>query len=1054
MFQGAPASESPGLAPKPERAAPSTADQAHVFPSFTPDWNNLAVLHRNTLPPRAHFFLYDNPKDALSRDVSRSKSQLLSGEWLFHLSKSPFDGPVDFYQYTPPELASSPEWGPHKITVPGMWQLQGYGKGPQYLNYNYPFPVDPPRVPIDDNECGRYVTSFDLEKRNNGDQLRLRFEGVDSAFTVWVNHQEVGYSQGARNPSEFDITPFVRFGEPNYLHVQVYQRCDGSYIEDQDQWRMSGIFRDVWLHRFPAVHFEDVHVQTILDDDYKDAILQVDVQLNTRAEVTLTLLDADGTEIANAAKAANGSVKFDIPVQNPRKWTAETPYLYQLVLSMPGCALAERVGFRRVELIDGVFCVNGNPVKLRGVNRHEHHPRSGRAVPYEFLKADLIQMKRHNINGIRTSHYINDFRLYELADELGLWILDECDLECHGIGVIGGNSSKFPSDSPDWEEAYVDRARQMVMRDFNRPCIILWSLGNESGYGRNHAAMYKFIKSVDTSRLVHYEGDWNAQSADVVSRMYSSVNDVEWYAKERSWDKPFVLCEYVHAMGNGPGAIREYIDLFYKYPRLMGGFVWEWANHGLLTTTQDGRQYMAYGGDFGDDPNDYNFVMDGLCFSDHTPTPGLVEYKKAIEPVQTLGVEGDTVRVINRYDFLSLDHLAYRWWYISDDSDEVAGMGVMAIPKGIAPHTEALLTIPQLAQRAAADVHLNLQFVLAESTSWAPQGHVVATGQIQLTKPRSLQVLRTLNPAPAGPLKTELTRDRHLSITSVKGVTWIFDLALGALISWGRQDPNSSEPAENILTEPLLFDIYRSQTDNDRGCDFGRNWNWRRLHQAKPHAIQASWNRADDGTIQVAALTRIAPPVLNWALEVTTTYRFSADQVHIHAHAKPTGNEPPRAWGRFGLVTAIKGCERVRWFGRGPGESYRDKKMSQLVGRWELDAEQMGTDYEFPQENGNRTDVRWVEFLGKEKKPEEKRLLRARYGDFEGASFSVLPYSAKDLDESAHPYELHDRRRKADRVVHLDWMHHGLGTGSCGPETLPEYTLDAGKEYDVEVVLD
>lgn len=333
------------------------------------------------------------------------------------------------------------------------------------------------------------------------------------------------------------------------------------------------------MHKFPSTHFEDVHIQTLLDDDYRDASLRVEVKVNKLADVKLRLLDAQGNDLTSKSQRVEGSATFEIPVSDPHKWTAETPYLYQLLLEIPGCALAERVGFRRTELIDGVWSVNGQPVKLRGVNRHEHHPDRGRAVPHDFLRHDLHLMKRHNINAIRTSHYINDPRLYELADELGFWVLDECDLECHGLFVVGGDGTRFTSDNVEWEDAYIDRAHQMVMRDFNRPSVILWSLGNESGYGRNHDTMYRFIKSVDTSRLVHYEPDWNAQSADIVSRMYHSVGDVERYAKEREWDKPFVLCEYVHAMGNGPGAIKEYIDLFYKYPRLMGGFVWEWANH-------------------------------------------------------------------------------------------------------------------------------------------------------------------------------------------------------------------------------------------------------------------------------------------------------------------------------------------------------------------------------------------------------------------------------------------------------------------------------------------
>ncbi|KAK3292665.1 uncharacterized protein B0H64DRAFT_233898 [Chaetomium fimeti] len=1046
----------PPIADAPEPSRPDPPHAPHRTPASVPDWNNLKVIHKNTLPPRSQFFLYRNREDALSRDVARSKSQLLSGQWLFHLSKSPLDGLVDFHQHTPTDLESKHGWHGQTIRVPGMWQLQGYGKGPHYTNLNFPFPVDPPRVPIDDNECGRYATSFQLAPEDRDHQLRLRFEGVDSAFTLWVNHREVGYSQGSRNPSEFDITPFVRCPGTNSLHVEVYQRCNGSYIEDQDQWWLSGIFRDVWLHKFPPTHFEDIRVHTELSNDYQDGILYFDYKLNCQATVHVALLDADGTEISSQTKegegeaAASGTwVKSKIwPLKNVHRWTAETPYLYRLVLSTPDCAVAERVGFRQTELRDGVFCVNGTPIKLKGVNRHEHHPDHGRAVPYEFLKDDLHLMKQHNINAIRTSHYINDYRLYELTDELGFWVMDECDLECHGLFVVGGDGTAFTSDNPDWEEAYIDRARQMVTRDFNRPSVILWSLGNESSYGRNHAAMYKFIKSFDDSRLIHYEGDWNAQSADILSRMYFSIGDVESMAKAREWDKPLVLCEFVHAMGNGPGAIKEYIDLFYKYPRLMGGFVWEWANHGLRTKTRDGREYMGYGGDFGDEPNDYNFVMDGLCFSNHTPTPGLIEYKKAIEPVQILGVEdGNKVRIVNRYDFIDLSHLECWWWIVSDGVTDSFRPRRLEIPRCLSGH-HALLRIPGLEQSQPADSYLHVVFVESAIPSWSYTERIVAEGGIQLTKPASLQLLRDTTPRPTRPLEAEPTNN-VLSITSNHGQSWKFDLARGTLVSWQRLDPDSGNFSPNILTEPLCFDIYRAQTDNDRGCDFGRNWRDRCLHQAKHHLIQSSWHQRDDGVVEVIVNSRIAPPVLNWALEVTATYHFEEDHVYIRMRAKPTGNLLPRAWGRLGLVTALTGCTKVHWYGRGPGESYRDKKLSQQVGNWHMPADRTMTDYEFPQENGNRTDVRWVKFVTATR----SRLLRARYGDFEGASFSALPYTAEDLDAAQHPYELRERKRE-DLVVHLDWMHHGLGTGSCGPETLPEYTLDASKEYEFEVVLD
>ncbi|KAK4187203.1 glycoside hydrolase [Podospora australis] len=1024
MSQGEVTSDVPGVV----SSSDVKAGQAHVVPEDPDplaDWENLEVIHRNTLPPRAQFFLYDLERDARDRTVAASKSQLLSGDWLFNLSKAPAEGPIDFYERSFQDIVNDPDWT--IVVVPGMWQLQGHGKGPQ-----------------DDNECGRYLTEFQLDAHPD-EQIRLRFEGVDAAFKVWVNDTEVGYSQGSRNPSEFDISQFVRHGDSNVLAVEVYQRCNGSYIEDQDQWWLSGIFRDVWLHVFPPTHFEDVHIQTILDDKYEDATLHVDLKLNSVANVKLKLWDINGKLMAEKTKAGEGWIGFDMPVDNPAKWTAEDPLLYQLVLSMPGCHLSERVGFRRVELLDGVFCVNGQPVKLRGVNRHEHHPDSGRAVPYEYMQQDLMLMKQHNINAIRTSHYMNEYRFYELADELGFWILDECDLECHGLFEVGGNGVDFTTNNPRWKQAYLDRARHMVMRDYNRPCIVLWSLGNESGFGSNFAAMYDYIKSVDKSRLIHYEGDYEAESADIESKMYHSVEDMERYAKERSWNKPVVLCEYIHAMGNGPGAIKEYIELFYRYPRLMGGFCLgvgkscksfgHISSNGLRTKTKDGREYMGYGGDFADDPNDGNFVLDGLCFSNHTATPGLTEYKKAIEPVQALSLEdGSSVRIINRYDFKTLNHLKCSWYILDGRSSPVAS-GDAHIRQNLKPHSEALMHSPALARTFEQGSYLNLRFELLQRTSWAQHGHVVATGQFLLDRPPSLQQLHDLNiRANPAPVTARLMKPTVLLVEAASGIKWEFDLSTGDISSFKRPD----QPDTNILTQPLSFDIYRAQTDNDRGCDFGRNWDYRRLHQAKHHReTRVDWDE-EENSVWVKVLGRIAPPVLNWWLHVLVMYTFAADHVRIKVVAQPKGQLLPRAWGRFGLVTAVAGCDRQ-------------------FGRWDLSVDDLITDYEFPQENGNRTDVRFVEFKAKPSGEDEnrpaRRLLRAQFGDFEGASFSALPYSVKDLDKSKHPYELHERRRD-DTAVHLDWYHHGLGTGSCGPETLPQYTLDAQRLFNVEIMLD
>lgn len=647
-------------------------------------------------------------------------------------SRSPQAGPREFYRPGFDAAAA----GFSDITVPGMWQLQGHGRGPHYTNVNYPWPVDPPHVSAQDNECGRYLTVFAADADTlAGHQLRLRFEGVDSSFTIWLNGHDVGYSQGSRNPSEFDVTDRVLLGQDNVLAVEVYQRCDGSYLEDQDQWWLSGIFRDVYLHAFPVLGPLDLHVVARLDKECRDAVLEVRLCTGAPSAVELKLLNRQGGLVGTRTETIDGSGRLELDVAAPAKWTAETPHLYTLVLKFAdpdanggdggGCSLAQRVGFRRAGLVDGVFCVNGQPVKLRGVNRHEHHPDHGRAVPYDFMRRDLVLMKRCNVNALRTSHQINDARLYDVADELGLWVMNEADLECHGFGDVGGDPASYTSDNPIWREQYVDRARHMVARDRNHACVVMWSLGNEAFFGRNHQAMYDCIRSLDgDGRLVHYEPDSQALTVDIFSRMYPTIDSVvNDFTKARDWQKPLVLCEFLHAMGNSVGNAKEYIDVFYRHPRLMGGFVWEWANHvsataspsrpdprrpvltdiqGLRTRTRDGIEYMAYGGDFGDEPNDYNFVMDGLLWSEHGMAPSMAEYAKAIEPVQTIGRRGDKVTVVNRYDFLGIDHLEGSWALVADGGGVVC-TGLVAIPDG--EHPPPLVVMPADSARGGAHLH-------------------------------------------------------------------------------------------------------------------------------------------------------------------------------------------------------------------------------------------------------------------------------------------------------------------------------------------------------------
>ncbi|KAF7552912.1 hypothetical protein G7Z17_g3971 [Cylindrodendrum hubeiense] len=1017
------------------------AAQAQVYPPAVPDWQNLEVIHRNTLTPRPHFFVYDDESSALSRDSSRARVQCLSGTWKFHFSKTPLEGPADFFRQDYDVKVFD------DVQVPGMWQLQGYGKGPHYSNVEYPWPVDPPNVPQEDNECGRYLTKFHVTKAfAENSQLRLRFEGVDSAFTLWVNGKEVGYAQGSRNPSEWDITEFVNVDAENILAVEVYQWCNGSYIEDQDQWWMSGIFRDVFLHSFPKVHPRDFQVETTFDKDYQDAILKIKVEMSTDSPVEIKLLDG-GKEIAKASKdfKADKVDIFEIPVKSPNKWTAETPYLYELVINF-GSVISQRIGFKQTALVDGIFHVNGNPIKLRGANRHEHHPDTGRTVPLEFLKHDLLLMKSHNLNSVRMSHQINDFRLYDLADELGLWILDEADLECHGFELANGNDwASYISDNPDWEASYIDRAVQMVQRDKNHACVFMWSLGNEAFYGRNHQAMYDAIREIDTTRLIHYEGDQAAKTSDVYSRMYPQVETViemaEGVCAERN--KPLVLCEFIHAMGNGPGAIKEYVDAFYKYPRLMGGFIWEWCNHGLRTKTKDGEEFMAYGGDFGEIPNDYNFIMDGCVFSDHTPTPGLIEYAKAIEPVQTLALDGNKVTIINRYDFISLEHLVCSWEIVGDGV-KIPG-GEVSIPAGIKPHTEATLTIDNLDAAIPKDLsteaYLKISFRTREATAWAPANHQVAFGELQLTKPTSLATLLSAE-KPASSPKVEQPSRSTLSITSESGSSvWSFDLARGRLDSWKRA-------GKEQMSQPLEIDFYRALTDNDREIH-AKDWIAKRVHQLKHYTREVKWQQTDAG-VQVEVKARVAPPVLVWGVDVTWTFTISGETMALKIKGIPQGPNLPEFFPRLGVTIGLTDVAEVSWFGRGPGESYNDKKLSQTFGNWSSTVDDLFVDYEFPQDGGNRTDTRWVQFNSSG--ADSQRILRARFGDLEGASFTAMHYTGKDLDECTHPYLLHKRKRE-DTIVRLDWKHHGLGTGSCGPPTLAKYALKV-EEFEVEVLLD
>ncbi|KAF5265230.1 hypothetical protein FOXYS1_3961 [Fusarium oxysporum] len=1013
-----------------------------MFPRAQPDWSNLQVLHRNILPCRAHFFPYKTEQQALSFDRKQSEWQSLNGVWKFRHDASPFEAP-DWADQDPLTWAD--------IQVPGMWQLQGYSR-PLYTNVNYPFHVDPPHAPYL-NETGSYWRSFVTPTNWDDQQIRLRFEGVDSAFHVWINGSQVGYSQGSRNASEFDITDLLHTpGTQNTIAVRVYEFCDGSYIERQDQWLLSGIFRDVYLVAFAPDAIVDFTATPSIDESLTQASLQLQVTTQGRSDESMhaKLYAPDGTLVQEESFQPEASCNLSANSQPLQLWSAEQPVLYTLSLTFGGRTIAQRIGFRRVEMKDSNFLINGKPIIFYGVNRHDHHHLYGRAVPYEAMRADLHLMKKSNINSVRCSHQPNDPRFYELCDEIGLYVMAEADLEAHGFISIEklkvpdqdkltrteimikalALSAKWVSDNGDWEEAYLDRAVQLVDRFKNYPSIIMWSLGNEASYGRNHAAMYHWIKKHDPSRPVHYEGDREAETADLYSVMYTPPNDLKQLARRRP-DKPLITCEFAHAMGNGPGGLKDYVEAFRDEKLLQGGFVWEWCNHGLLRSDEQGRyHYYAYGGDFGDFPNDADFVMDGLTWSDHTENPGLTEYKKAIEPF-TVQQSGDKLLVQNHYDFLDLDRFSIVW-YISSESDDTQETD-WCLPS-VGPGQNVLVDWPALTP-SDKEEWLTVSFRLKEAMDWAPKNYEVAWAQVPVCPRRdwSLASIRTGEQliAREGGARLFLT-------TASQSSNFSFDLIRGHLVWSTNQGP--------VLKSGPELSLYKPITQNDKGAR-GNGGEWKRLfvQAAKMHVREASWKTLADGSVEITTHVVVAPPVLNWACKAIMTYTVTPFSVRIHVKGSFDGDHP-QVIPRVGLTMELPSdFDSATWFGRGPGESYRDKKESARYGRWSASIQDMGTMYEWPQEHGNRSDVRWTAIKSSKAGMSLQARMEAPF------NFSLREHSIEELDNAKHPHEL---RKGGTHFLNLDYMQHGIGSGSCGPPPFESYRLEAEKfEFLVELSL-
>ncbi|KAI9163135.1 putative beta-galactosidase [Paramyrothecium foliicola] len=1011
----------------------------------SPDYCNEAVFRRNCLPTRS----YHIP----------STSLLLNGSWDFHMASTPLEAPE------PAEL-SSVSW--EKQTVPGHWQLQGHGR-PHYTNTQFPIPVCPPYVPTE-NPTGTYRRSFQIPASWEQDaQIRLRFDGVDSAYHVWVNGVLVGYAQGSRNASEFDVSEYVDRSGVNELLVRVYQWCDGTYIEDQDQWWLSGIFRDVHVLALPAkARIEDWFLRTDLDAKYQDATLlaTVDVHATEKASLKLTLseLAKAGGKVIGTAEAsvdANATkVDLELAVSNPEKWTAETPYLYQVEITLTPSSGApqtihQRIGFRKVELRDGLMTVNGVPLRIRGVNRHEHHPQFGRAVPLEFAKKDLLLMKTHNVNALRFSHQPNDPKLLDLCDELGLWIMDEADLECHGFydtiarpqdipeemdyeerkKLTFGQAAAFTSDNPSWKGAYVDRMRSLVNRDKNHTSVIIWSLGNEAFYGCNQKAMSEYGKKVDPGRLIHYEGDVNAETADMYSYMYPQLDRLIRLAKtegvkDGKFDKPIILCEYAHAMGNGPGWLEDYEEAFRTYPRLQGGYIWEWANHGLLTKDKDGNEYYGYGGDFGDVPHDGTFVMDGLLNSAHQPTPGLTELKKVIQPVG-ISISGDKIVLQNYYNFVNLDHLVFTYKVEElDEESTVLATGELKVPD-VKPGTKVELDVPKDFAKSNKEVFLTVSATLRNATSWAPIGHEIAWHQGRLSGPQEASAKNALGKVSSKP-KVETTGIKV--VVSGDNYSLTFDRARGVLTSWSR-DGQSLLEADPVTGSAITPAFWRPATDNDNPHALPH---WKlygvNLFTSQLRSFQVDESQSD--SIVIKAHTFLSPPVLSWGWDCEAEYTVSSTGgLKIDVKRLVPSGKIPDYLPRIGLNLRLnRDLDRVKWLGLGPGESYPDKKGAQRIGIWAVDSvSDLHTHYDVPQENGNRMHTRWVTLTRRGQTHGAGlriRHLTATPDPEEGFSFVASRYSADEIQAAKHPQDLVEDNAT---LLRLDVKVAGVGTGACGP---------------------
>ncbi|MHA6483364.1 glycoside hydrolase family 2 TIM barrel-domain containing protein [Paenibacillus sp. strain BS8-2] len=1011
---------------------------------FDKYWEDPRTLHINREKPRAYFIPYGDVEAAASRKRGRSPYyQTLNGAWKFQYHASVEDVRDTFYDAD----FDAASWS--SLLVPSCWQNNGYDQM-HYSNLNYTIPCDPPFVP-DDNPAGLYIRDFNLSSEWASKDKYVVFEGVNACFYLWVNGSFVGYSKGSRVPAEFRIGAHLVPGV-NRMAVMVLKYCDGTYLEDQDLWRYTGIFRDVYMLARDKAHIRDVFVRTTLLNDDKEAALNLEIETTGDAVVQAVLRDPNGKEIATVQGEIRQVGQLHMEVKEPKLWNAEQPVLYELLLSSGDEVIRFQVGFRRVEISEGVFRVNGVAVKLKGVNRHDSHPSLGQTIPLQHMINDLQVMKRHNINTIRASHYPNDPRFLELCNEYGFYVVDEADLECHGLAIadnwdnmakgLGMQSySDFHqlSNNSDWEEAFVDRAVRMVERDKNNPCVVIWSMGNESGYGPNHIAMAKWTRERDSARPIHYEGAASlylghpdTSALDMESRMYASVPEIEAYAKDEANNKPLFLCEYSHAMGNGPGDLLDYWNVIYAEPKLMGGCVWEWCDHGIERETEHGERYYAYGGDFGEKPHDGNFCIDGLVAPDRTPHTGLLELKQVIAPVriEAIKLEEGRLRIRNLYDFVDFSHLVFYWKLEREglliEQGELCGLKT-------APHTGEEVQLPlQSDLRALGAVVLTITCCQEQQSMWADRGHEIMFQQFECTASDASLAPQPYENKTSRSSILVLEQDRKLRISGFDFV-YSFDLRRGVPDQLARH-------GVELLEQPLSFNMWRAPLDNDR--PLVSRWEYEGLEHAGMKVYRCDWEQPSEQEVVVTTefslglYTRkpIVRGVAKWHIDAG-----GAVTVKTSVEVKQEIDFLPR----FGLQLRMPAAmNTVDYVGYGPHESYVDKRQSVRKGRYLQRVDEMGERYVMPQENGSRWGTEWAivsNELG----------MGLLMDSEESFSMNVSHYLPQDLAAAKHTYELQKRR---ETIVQLDYKMSGVGSHACGPKLMEKYQLNE-KQFDFQFTL-